>query len=135
MTKRLAALAAVLFTAVAPFAQAQSIQDVPINDKTALFCRDNLGEPRLQTYANLGGVIRRYAERFNFDMSVQPGPPLKLVFSKPAESPYSIVYQVQPYRDAAGRAGILLESMHIFLENADRDVEGSAMCYFTEYGK
>ena len=89
----------------------------------------------LQTYANLGGVMRRYGERFHFDMTVQPGNPTTLVFSKPDETPYSITYTVEPYRDDAGRSGVLLDKMHIFLENADRDVQGVAMCYFTEYGK
>ncbi len=131
---RIAVLAALLAAAPA-LALAQSISDVPINDKTQIFCRDNTGEPVLQTYANLGGVMRRYAERFHFDMSVEPGEPLKLVFSRPQETPYSITYAVQPYRDAAGRLGILLNSMHIYLDNADRDVTGAGMCYFTEYGK
>ena len=136
MTYRQAALAAALLAAaIAPGASAQSIADVPINEKTALFCRDNTGEPRLQTYANLGGVMRRYTERFHFDMSVEPGAPLKLVFSNPADSPYAITYEVQPYRDGAGRMGILLLSMHLFLENTDRDITGAAMCFFTEYGK
>lgn len=131
-----AALSAFMILA-APCAQAQSVSDadVPINDNTAIFCRDNTGDPVLQTYSNLGGVMRRYAERFHFDMSVQPGKPLKVVFSNPAETPYSITYSVEPYRDNAGRSGILLDSMHIFLDNADRDVDGPPMCYFTEFGK
>ena len=79
--------------------------------------------------------MRRYAERFHFDMTVEPGQPLKVVFSNAPESPYSITYQVEPYRDPAGRTGILLDTMHIFLENTDRDVDGVGMCYFTEYGK
>ena len=135
MTRPFAALAVLLLAAAAPAAHALDISDVPINEKTQLFCRDNSGDPRLQTYANLGGVMRRFTERFNFDMSVEPGSPLKLVFSKPAETPYSIVYAVEPYRDTAGHLGILLNSMHIFLNNADRDLEGVSMCYFTEYGK
>lgn len=134
MTRSATALA-VLLLAAASAARAQAVPDVPINAQTPIFCRDNTGTPVLQTYANLGGVMRRYAERFHFDMSVQPGDPLKLVFSKPSETPYSITYTVEPYRDPAGRAGILLDSMHIFLDNADRDVEGVPMCYFTEYGK
>ena len=134
MIRTAAALAVVLLAAGAA-AHAQGISDVPINDKTAIFCRDNTGEPRLQTYANLGGVMRRYTERFHFDMSVEPGAPLKLVFSNPADSPYAITYEVQPYRDGAGRMGILLLSMHLFLENTDRDITGAAMCFFTEYGK
>jgi hypothetical protein len=135
MNRRLLALAAVLVAMGASAARSQSIADVPINDKTQIFCADNTGEPRLQTYANLGGVMRRYAERFHFDMSVEPGSPLKVVFSRPSETPYSITYSVQPYRDGAARTGILLLSMHLFLDNADRDVTGAAMCYFTEYGK
>lgn len=125
----------VVFAMSAPIAQAQSVADVPINQETQIFCRDNTGEPVLQRYSNLGGVMRRYAERFHFDMSVQPGSPLKVVFSKPDETPYSITYSVEPYRDSAGRVGILLDKMHIYLDNADRDVEGSPMCYFTEFGK
>jgi hypothetical protein len=135
MTRTTAALAVLFLAAAAPAAHAIDIADVPINEKTQLFCRDNTGEPRLQTYANLGGVMRRFTERFNFDMSVEPGSPLKLVFSKPRETPYSITYAVEPYRDAAGRSGILLNTMHIFLDNADRDIDGVGMCFFTEYGK
>jgi hypothetical protein len=89
----------------------------------------------LQTYSNLGGVMRRWNERFHFAMSVEPGTPLKVVFANPSETPYSIIYTVEPYRDPAGRSGILLDNMHLFLDNADRDVVGQAMCYFTEYGK
>lgn len=138
MTRSFAAPFAFLLAAVvlaAPAARAQSVPDVPINDKTAIFCRDNSGTPVLQTYSNWGAVMRRFAERFHFDMSVEPGKPVKVVFSNPAESPYSITYSVEPYRDPVGRTGILLESMHIFLDNADRDVEGVPMCYFTQYGK
>jgi hypothetical protein len=124
---------AVLFLATASAVHAQA-PDVPINAQTQLFCRDNSGTPVLQTYSNLGGVMRRWNERFHFDMSVQPGTPLKVVFSNP-ETPYSITYTVEAYRDPAGRSGILLDNMHLFLENADRDVAGAAMCYFTEYGK
>jgi hypothetical protein len=121
-------------SSAAPAARAQAVADVPINDQTQIFCRDNTGTPVLQTYSNLGQVKRRFAERFHFDMSVQPGTPLKVVFSNP-ETPYSITYTVEAYRDPAGRSGILLDNMHLFLENADRDVAGAAMCYFTEYGK
>jgi hypothetical protein len=130
-----AALALVFLAAFNPLARAQSVADVPINAQTQIFCRDNTGEPVLQRYSNLGGVMRRYAERFHFDMSVQPGSPLKVVFSKPEETPYSITYSVEPYRDEAGRTGILLDKMHIYLDNADRDIEGPPMCYFTEFGK
>lgn len=132
---RTTALAVLLLAAAAPAAHAIDIAEVPINEQTQIFCRDNTGEPRLQTYSRLGGVMRRYAERFHFEMSVEPGDPLKVVFSKPAETPYSITYTVEPYRDAAGRTGILLDRMHIFLDNADRDIEGVPMCFFTEYGK
>ena len=132
---RTSAALAVLLLATASAAHAQSIADVPINDKTQIFCRDNTGTPVLQTYSNLGGVMRRWNERFHFAMSVEPGSPLKVVFANPSESPYSITYTVEPYRDPAGRTGILLDNMHLFLDNADRDVEGVPMCYFTEYGK
>jgi len=135
MIRTAAAALAVVFLAAAPAARALDISDVPINDKTQLFCRDNDGTPVLQTYSNLGAVMRRYAQRFHFDMSVEPGNPLKVVFSNPAETPYSITYSVEPYRDPAGHTGILLDKMHLFLDNADRDVNGQAMCYFTEYGK
>jgi hypothetical protein len=135
MIRPAAAALAVAFLAAAPAAWALDIADVPINEKTPIFCRDNTGEPVLQTYAALGGVMRRYAERFHFDMSVEPGKPLKVVFSNPSESPYSITYTVEPYRDPAGHTGILLDKMHLFLDNADRDVDGVPMCYFTEYGK
>ena len=133
MTRSWAALA-VLLLATASAARAQAPADVPINAQTSIFCRDNTGTPVLQTYSNLGGVMRRWNERFHFDMSVEPGAPLKVVFSNP-ETPYSITYTVEPYRDEAGRTGILLDTMHLFLDNADRDVEGVPMCYFTEYGK
>ena len=132
---RRAALAVLFLAGATPVAQAQSVADVPINAQTQIFCRDNTGEPVLQRYSNLGGVMRRYAERFHFDMSVQPGSPLKVVFSKPDETPYSITYSVEPYRDEAGRTGILLDKMHIYLDNADRDIDGPPMCYFTEFGK
>jgi hypothetical protein len=134
MTRPLAALA-VLLLATASAAHAQAPAGPPIDAQTQLFCRDNSGTPVLQTYSNLGGVMRRWKERFKFDMSVRSGAPLLVVFSNPAETPYSIIYTVEAYRDPAGRNGILLDSMHIFLDNADRDVEGAAMCYFTEYGK
>ena len=71
MTRSLAALA-VLLLATASAARAQSVPDVPINAQTAIFCRDITGAPVLQTYSNLGGVMRRWNERFNFDMSVEP---------------------------------------------------------------
>ena len=116
-------------------AQAPSAAEVPINDNTLIFCRDNTGTPVLQTYSNLGAVMRRYAQRFQFGMSVEPGPPLQVVFSDPASTPYRITYSVQPYRDDAGRTGILLLNMHLFLDGADRDVTGPPMCYFTEYGR
>ena len=133
---RPAAILAVLCLAAAFAAHAQPATDVAINPQTQIFCRDNTGSPVLQTYANLGGVMRRYGERFHFDLTVEPGSPTtKLVFSMPSETPYSITYTVEPYRDPQGRSGILLDSMHIFLDNADRDVDGVPMCYFTEYGK
>ncbi len=124
----------VALLAAAP-ARAQALSDVPINDQTLLFCRDNQGDPKFQTYANLGDVMRRYKTRFQFEMSVEPGKPLSLVFSNPKETPYSITYVVQPYRDVSGRTGILLESMHLYLDNADRDVLGAPMCFFTVFGK
>ena len=136
MNRTPAALAALLLAvAVTPEARAQAAPEAAINAQTQIFCRDNTGTPVLQTYANWGAVMRRYAERFHFDMSVQPGTPLKVVFSNPAESPYAITYTVEPYRDPAGRSGILLDKMHLFLDNADRDVDGVPMCYFTTYGK
>ncbi len=135
MTRTAAATLAVLLLTTASAARAQGAAGALIDGTTPIFCRDNTGVPVLQTYANLGGVMRRYGERFHFDMTVQPGNPTTLVFSKPDETPYSITYTVEPYRDDAGRSGVLLDKMHIFLENADRDVQGVAMCYFTEYGK
>jgi hypothetical protein len=128
--------AAILLTAlVAAPARAQALSDVPINASTNLFCRGNDGQPTFQTYANLGDVMRRWAQRFKFEMSVQPGKPLTVLFSAPGVSPYSISYVVTPYQDVSGRKGIVLESMHLFLENADRDVDGAAMCFFTVFGK
>ena len=136
MSARGFSFALVLLTtlAAAP-ARAQTLADVPINASTNLFCRGNDGLPVFQTYANLGKVMQRWNERFKFEMSVQPGNPLTVLFSAPAASPYSISYVVTPYRDVTGRTGIVLKSMHLFLENADRDVDGSAMCFFTVFGK
>jgi hypothetical protein len=131
----MAAVLAIVLLAAVPSARAQGAPDVPINDKTQIFCRDNTGTPVLQTFSNLGAVMRRWKQRFQFDMSVQPGDPIKLIFAQPSETPYSIIYTVEPYRDPEGRSGILLDKMHIFLDNADRDVDGVPMCYFTEYGK
>jgi hypothetical protein len=121
----------------APAARADAIPsaEAPINDNTVIFCRDSTGTPVAQTYANLGVVMRRYAQRFQFNMSIQPGSPLQVVFSDPAHTPYNITYSVQPWRDDAGRVGILLLKMHLFLDGTDRDVDGSGMCYFTEYGR
>ena len=128
--------AVILLTAAAATpARAQSISDVPINASTNLYCRGNDGQPVFQTYANLGKVMQRWSERFKFEMSVQPGNPLTVMFSAPTASPYFISYVVTPYRDVTGRTGIVLESMHLFLDNADRDVEGAAMCFFTVFGK
>ena len=132
----LCALVLLTTAAVAAPARAQTaLADVPINESTNLFCTGNDGQPQFQTYANLGDVMRRMTTRFHFDMSVQPGKPLALMFSAPADSPFFISYVIEPYRDVSGRAGILLKSMHLFLDNADRDIEGVPMCYFTVFGK
>lgn len=105
-----------------------------LDDNTLLFCRGDTGEVRPMTYANLGTVTRRYQSRFHFDLTVK-GPPLTLTYSNPAESPYSVTYQAQFYTDETGRKGVEMLSMHLFLDNADRDVTGTPMCYFTEFGK
>lgn len=133
---RLAALGAVFLLALAAAApaRAQDLSDVPINASTNLYCRGLDGEPQFQTYANLGNVIRRMADRFHFDMTVEAGKPLILRFSAPADSPFFISYEILPYRDVTGRTGIVLESMHMFLDNADRDITGPPMCYFTVFG-
>jgi hypothetical protein len=130
-----AVLIAALFAAAPARAQAPSLSDVPINASTNLYCPGPDGEPQFQTYANLGNVMRRMAERFHFDMSVQAGTPLTLMFSAPADSPFFISYVIEPYRDVTGRTGIVLRKMHIFLDNADRDLAGTPMCYFTVFGK
>lgn len=137
LLERVGALCAVILLTVlaAAPARAQALSEVPINASTNLFCRGNDGQPVFQTYANLGKVMQRWAERFKFDMSVLPGKPLTLMFSAPTDSAYFISYEVTPYRDVSGRTGVVLESMHLFLDNADRDVEGSAMCFFTVFGK
>lgn len=134
---RYAAALALTLAAAVSGARAENLPAaaVPINDKTLIFCRDNTGTPVLQTYSDLGAVMRRYAQRFQFALSVEPGPPLQVVFSDPASTPYRITYSVQPYRDDAGRTGILLLSMHLFLDGTDRDLTGPPMCYFTEYGR
>ena len=135
--ERGAALGVLLLLAVAAPARAQpaTLADVPINEQTNLFCLGNDGQPQFQTYANLGDVMRRMTQRFKFDMSVQPGKPLTLMFSAPADSPFFISYVIEPYRDVSGRKGILLKTMHLFLDNADRDIDGPPMCYFTVFGK
>ena len=124
------ALAATALAAGTAHAQAPPALD----DNTLLFCKGDTGEIRPMTYANLGTVARRYATRFNFKLTVQ-GPPLTLVFSSPGETPYSVTYQAQPYTDDTGRKGVEVLSMHLFLDNADRDVTGTPMCYFTEFGR
>ena len=129
MTRTSLALAALFLVGTGMSAHAEAAADAPITDKTQIFCRDNTGTPVLQTYANWGAVMHRYADRFHFGMTVtvDPGQPLKVVFSNAPDSPYSISYVVEPYKDSAGRSGVLLDSMHIFLENADRDVDGVGM--------
>lgn len=124
------ALAAAAAMSGAAHAQALPVLD----DNTLLFCKGDSGEVRPMTYANLGTVTRRYASRFNFKLTVQ-GPPLVLVYSNPTEAPYSVTYQAQPYTDITGRKGVEITSMHLFLDNADRDVTGTPMCYFTEFGR
>jgi hypothetical protein len=128
---RIAAAVAALLGAGA----AQAQPPPALGDDTLLFCKGDTGDIRPMTYANLGTVARRYAARFNFKLAVQPGPPLTLVFSSPAETPYSVTYQAQPYTDETGRKGVAILSMHLFLDNADRDVTGTPMCYFTEFGR
>jgi hypothetical protein len=130
------ALAATALTTAAARAQTPTPANAPmtLDDNTALFCASDTGDIRPMTYANLGVVVRRYAARFNFKLSVQ-GPPLTLVFSSPADTPYSVTYKAQPYTDDIGHKGVLIQSMHLFLDNADRDITGTPMCYFTEFGK
>ena len=125
------ALLAAALAAGAAHAQAPPALD----DNTLLFCKGDSGDIRPMTYANLGTVVRRYASRFSFNLTVQPGPPLTLVFSDPANTPYSVTYQAQPYTDDTGRKGVAVLSMHLFLDNADREVTGTPMCYFTEFGR
>jgi hypothetical protein len=124
-------LSAALVALAAP-AQAQA--PPKIDADTQLFCQGDDGEIRAMNYFKLGDVIRRYQTRFNFEFSVQ-GPPLRLVFANPAQTPYSVTYKAQEYTDTAGRHGIAITSMHLFLDNADRDIVGTPMCYFTEFGK
>ena len=124
-------LALTLATVLTAAARAQTSV---LDDNTLLFCKGDTGDIRPMTYANLGVVARRYASRFNFKLTVQ-GPPLQLVFSNPAETPYSVTYKAQAYTDDVGRKGVLVQSMHLFLDNADRDVTGTPMCYFTEFGR
>ncbi len=46
-----------------------------------------------------------------------------------------MTYQAQVYTDETGRKGVEMLSMHLFLDNADREVTGTPMCYFTEFGR
>lgn len=131
---RRALILALALAAVTGAAHAQAPAPLALDDNTTLFCAGDLGDIRPMTYANLGVVARRYASRFMFKLTVQ-GPPLTLVFGDPDATPYSVTYKARPYTDDTGRKGVLIESMHLFLDNADRDVTGTPMCYFTEFGK
>jgi hypothetical protein len=123
--------AALLATTPAP---AQPSPAPAMDAATTLFCKDDTGEIQMVKYASLGTVMRRFAERFNFKLSVQ-GAPMVLTFSNPGETEFFISYQAMPYHDDNGHSGIALLSAHISLENTDEVIQGTGMCYFTAFGR
>ena len=131
-----AALALILAAAalgLAHPATAQPTSPEALDDTTQLFCKDATGEIQPMKYASLGTVVRRYAERFSFTLSIDPG--MKAMKFSNATTPFFISYVIQPYRDDAGHTGLALLSMHMSLENFDEELKGNDMCYFTQFGK
>ena len=104
-----------------------------IDATTTLFCKDDTGEIKLVPYVSLGTVMRKFATRFDFRLSVQASP-MVLTFSNPGESPYFISYKAEPYRDDNGHSGIALLSAHLVLENTEQTLDGTGMCFFTAFG-
>jgi hypothetical protein len=127
----LAAVAAIGLPA-AP-ASAQPAAAPVIDATTTLFCKDDTGEIKLVQYVSLGTVMRKFATRFDFKLSVQANP-MVLTFSNPGDSPYFISYQAEPYRDDNGHSGIALLSAHLVLENTEETLNGTGMCFFTAFG-
>ena len=128
------ALAALLLAAVQPAAaQAPPTGRPKVDETTQLFCKGDSGDIEFMKYASLGTVMRRYAERFAFSLSLD-GALRSIKFSND-QVPYFITYETQPYTDDTGRTGLALLSMHLSLENLDEVVTGTTMCYFTQQGK
>ncbi len=129
--------AAVCLAALALFAarsaSAQGVAPPVLDNTTPLFCKNDSGDIQPMQYASLGTVVRRYQARFAFAMSADPAL-TQMRFSN-TETEFYISYKIEPYRDAQGRSGIAFLSMHVSLENADEDIDGTPMCYFTEFGK
>jgi len=114
-------------------ALAQPASPEALDDATPLFCKDSTGEIQPMKYASLGTVVRRYAERFSFTLSIDRD--LRAFRFSNTQTPFFITYVTQPYRDDLGHAGVALLSMHMSLENFDEDIKGNDMCYFTQFGK
>jgi hypothetical protein len=129
-TKMTAAVGALIVIALPASVALAQPAAAPLPDPTTtLLCKGDNGDITPMPYISLGTVMRKYAARYNFHLSVQDKP-MALVFSNPAESPYFISFQAMPYHDDNGHSGIALLSGHIVLENTDQIVEGTGMCYF-----
>jgi len=134
MPPAVAAMAAVAALGLPPApARAQTAATPVIDATTTLFCKDDKGEIQWEKYASLGTVMRKFATRFDFQLSVQANP-MVLTFSNPSESPYFISYKAMPYHDDNGHSGIALLSAHVVLENTEQTLEGTNMCFFTAFG-
>lgn len=135
LTLLTAAVAAAVLAASAAPAAAQAPAPLPvINDATPLFCRDEQGEIKPIPYVTMGTVVRKFAERYHFNLLVQPKP-LVLMFANPGETEYYIRYQADYYKDIYGHQGVVLESAHVSLANTDNEFKGTGMCFFTAFGK
>ena len=105
-----------------------------ITEATQLFCKDEQGDIKPIPYVTMGTVIRKFSERYHFNLTVQPKP-LILMFANPGESAFYIRYQADYYKDINGRPGVVLNSAHVSLENTDDEFKGTGMCFFTAFGK
>jgi hypothetical protein len=132
-TKTAAALAILTLIALPAspaLAQVPPAAPLPLPDPTTtLLCKGDNGDIQPMPYISLGTVMRKYAMRYNFHLSLQASP-MTLIFSNPAESEYFISFEAMPYRDDNGHSGIALLSGHISLENTDQVIKGTGMCYF-----
>jgi hypothetical protein len=129
-TKMAAAVAALIVIGLPASVALAQPAAAPLPDPaTTLFCKGDNGDIQPMPYISLGTVMRKYAARYNFKLSVQARP-MALVFSNPAESEYSISFEAMPYHDDNGHSGIALLSAHVVLENTDQVFQGTGMCYF-----